>query len=115
VLTVEANGSEIVCMGTSAPQTHVLVRVPPDDVMLYPTGEERPRSSARNTFDAEVTGIRRAGAALAVELETGAGALVATVLPASAREIDLAEGAHVTASFKATAARAFDSSVKEAS
>jgi molybdopterin-binding protein len=115
VLTVDANGHHVICMGSAAVGSHVLVHVPPDDVVLYPADEATPHASARNTERARIEEIRRAGAALAIGLSVPQGSLVATVLPASARELGLAEGGEVIAAFKATAARAFDPATGEAS
>jgi molybdopterin-binding protein len=106
VLTVECCGTQILCMGEEPAGSEVLVRIPPDDVVLVAEGERRAMSSARNAIHARVSGLRRSGAALVVMLDVDGGQLAASVLPTSARELGLAPGSPIVAVFKATAAHA---------
>lgn len=71
-------------------------------------GERRPeqtpiaRSSARNQFDAMVTGVTADQAAASVEMQAGPFRLVALTTAESVEELGLAPGVRVVASVKAT-------------
>jgi molybdate transport system ATP-binding protein len=81
----------------------VFVAFPPSAVALYP---DRPDGSPRNVWPARVDGVERYGDLIRVQLD-GALPAAADVTAAAAAELDLAPGAEVWASVKATEAHAY--------
>ncbi len=75
-----------------------LLCVAPDDVVL---SREAPSSSARNAFEATIVRIDPIGRRIRVTLDSGF-PLIAHITRRSARELALAPGDRVIASFKAT-------------
>jgi len=76
-----------------------LLCIRPDDIVI--ARDEARASSVRNSFDATVTRLEPAGRRVRVTLDCGF-PLIAHVTRQSARDLGLAEGDHVVASFKAT-------------
>ncbi|WP_051825401.1 ABC transporter ATP-binding protein [Kitasatospora aureofaciens] len=79
------------------------VAFPPSAVTLY---RERPQSSARNLWQAEVTGLDLHGDQVRAEL-SGALPMAADLTPAAVAELGLAPGTAVWASVKATQTHAY--------
>ncbi|MFD5461309.1 ABC transporter ATP-binding protein [Kitasatospora sp. NPDC127059] len=79
------------------------VAFPPSAVTLY---RERPQASARNLWEAEVTGLDLHGDQVRAEV-SGALPMAADLTPAAVAELRLAPGAVVWASVKATQTHAY--------
>ncbi|MFF2612945.1 ABC transporter ATP-binding protein [Kitasatospora sp. NPDC058046] len=79
------------------------VAFPPSAVTLY---RERPRTSARNLWEAEVTGLDLHGDQVRVEL-AGDLPMAADLTPAAVAELELAPGVAVWASVKAAQTHAY--------
>ena len=93
-------GDTIVAVTDPAPPGAggVLVLIAPDDIVLARTRRE---TSERNAFDGRIVRMEPVGRRMRVTVDCGI-ALVAHVTRQSARDLDLAEGDLVSASFKAT-------------
>ena len=110
VLVVYAGETRLEAVGEAAPGRSVLLCLRPEDVTLWPR-DGSPASSARNRLPGRVVRTTPQGPLVRVVVECRAGEdrhseaipLVALVTRASARELNLTEGAPVTASFKASA------------
>ncbi len=116
VLVVYAGDLRLEAVGEAAPGRSVLLCLRPEDVTLWPR-DGSPTSSARNRLTGRVVRTTPQGPLVRVVVEClplpasqdgrqsaiGGIPLVALVTRASARELDLSEGAPVTAAFKASA------------
>ena len=98
---VEAYGLRLEAVGDYPTGRRVLFCLRPEDVTLFPAGAA-PHSSAHNRLSGSITRMAAQGPLVRVEVDCGF-ALMAIVTRASAREMGLAEGETVTATFKATA------------
>ena len=83
----------------------VTLGVRPEDVLLFESGVDIPKTSARNRVDAKVAIVSLAGATVRVVADAGAARFSATVSRSSASSLGLAVGLPVTLLFKATAVR----------
>jgi molybdopterin-binding protein len=83
--------------------TQVLVGVRPEDVLLFESGVDIPRTSARNQVSVTVVEGAPVGATVKVVLEAYGVRFASTVSRASASSLGLEPGATATALFKATA------------
>jgi molybdate transport system ATP-binding protein len=81
----------------------VFVAFAPTAVALHP---HQPEGSARNTWEATITGIQRHGDRLRVELH-GPVTLAADITPAAATQLHLAAGQRVWAAVKAAETHAY--------
>lgn len=100
-LVVEVGGREIHAIAAGAPQERVYCCVRPENVILEAVDPSR-TSSARNVFPARICSVTSVGPYLKVKLDCGF-PLVANVTAESFATLRLEPGAHVFASFKATA------------
>jgi molybdopterin-binding protein len=92
-----ANGQEF--FASSGLTGHVVATLHPEDIIL---SRERLASSARNCLSGTVTGIVPVGSTVRIILDTGF-LLTALLTRESCRELGLAVGSRVFATFKATA------------
>ena len=92
-------GLTLVAVGDAAPGPGYAV-IPAEEIVLSLTGAP---SSARNAFHGPITDVVRAGALARVTVDIGGMPLVAALTTRSARELALAPGMLVHASFKALA------------
>lgn len=110
LVVAEIDGRKVEVAGEASPGERVLVCVRPEDIALAPSlslplggrvgvGD----SSARNSLEGRVTKAIPLGSSFRIVLDCGV-PLVALITKQSFRELDLAEGTKVIASFKATAA-----------
>ncbi|HEY82522.1 MAG TPA: ABC transporter ATP-binding protein [Dehalococcoidia bacterium] len=100
VVTIESGGKLIEAISDYALGEKVSVCVRPEDITLALT---RLSSSARNSFEGEITWVVSMGPLARVEVNCGF-PLVALVTRRSAEEMGLAKGRRIYATFKATAA-----------
>jgi tungstate transport system ATP-binding protein len=98
---VEANGLHLEAAGEISVGRMVLFCLRPEDVTLWPKGKA-PASSARNRLTGCITRLSPQGALLRAVVDCGF-PLMALITRASGREMSLAEGMEVAASFKASA------------
>ena len=98
---VDANGLHLEAAGEMNPGRTVLFCLRPEDVTLWPKGGA-PASSARNRLTGRILRLSPQGSLFRVVVDCGF-PLMALVTRASAREMGLAEGMEVSASFKASA------------
>ena len=98
---VDANGLHLEAAGEMNPGRTVLFCLRPEDVTLW-TKDGVPASSARNRLTGRILRLSPQGSLFRVVVDCGF-PLMALVTRASAREMSLAEGMDVSASFKASA------------
>jgi len=98
---VDANGLHLEAAGKMNPGRTVLFCLRPEDVTLW-TKDGVPASSARNRLSGHILRLTPQGPLFRVVVDCGF-PLMALVTRASAREMSLAEGMDVSASFKASA------------
>ncbi|MCJ7584151.1 MAG: ABC transporter ATP-binding protein [Anaerolineales bacterium] len=98
---VDANGLYLEAAGEMNPGRTVLFCLRPEDVTLWPK-DGVPASSARNRLTGRILRLTSQGPLFRVVVDCGF-PLMALVTRASAREMSLAEGMDVSASFKASA------------
>jgi tungstate transport system ATP-binding protein len=98
---VDANGLHLEAAGKMNPGRTVLFCLRPEDVTLW-TKDGVPASSARNRLTGRILRLSQQGPLFRVVVDCGF-PLMALVTRASAREMSLAEGMDVSASFKASA------------
>jgi tungstate transport system ATP-binding protein len=98
---VDANGLHLEAAGEMNPGRTVLFCLRPEDVTLW-TKDGVPASSARNRLTGRILRLSQQGSMFRVVVDCGF-PLMALVTRASAREMSLAEGMDVSASFKASA------------
>ena len=98
---VDANGLHLEAAGEMNPGRAVLFCLRPEDVTLWPK-DGVPASSARNRLTGHILRLTPQGPLFRVVVDCGF-QLMALVTRASAREMNLAEGMEVSASFKASA------------
>jgi len=98
---VDANGLHLEAAGEMNPGRTVLFCLRPEDVTLW-TKDGVPASSARNRLTGRILRLSQQGPLFRVVVDCGF-PLMALVTRASAREMSLAEGMDVSASFKASA------------
>jgi len=98
---VDASGLHLEAAGEMNPGRTVLFCLRPEDVTLWPKGGA-PASSARNRLSGRILRLTPQGPLFRVVVDCGF-PLMALVTRASAREMSLAEGMDVSASFKASA------------
>jgi len=98
---VDVAGRHLEAAGELAPGQAVLFCLRPEDVTLWPR-DGVPASSARNRLVGRIVSLVPHGALVRVALDCGF-PLQALITRASARELDLAPGMEVSASFKASA------------
>ena len=98
---VDANGLHLEAVGEMNPGRTVLFCLRPEDVTLW-TKDGVPASSARNRLSGHILRLTPQGPLFRVVVDCGF-PLMALVTRASAREMSLAEGMDVSASFKASA------------
>lgn len=105
--TVETEAGRVRALAPAGDAMQVAIRA--DAVTLH-APDDAPAAeatSARNRFDGTVTAMDRGEAVARVLVDVGADAtLAALVTTSSVEKLDLAEGAEIVASFKATATRA---------
>lgn len=102
VVRLEAGGQKIQVAAEAMAGERVRLCLRPEDVTLTPGATVAAPSSARNRLTGTVAEVVRAGAQARVVVDCGF-PLVALVTYQSVDELGLAEGALVTATFKATA------------
>jgi len=100
---VEAAGRKVEVAASGAVGQRVRLCIRPEDVTLAQPDERAVLSSARNRLTGTVTRVQRVGSVVRVVVDCGF-PLVATVTARSADDLALAEGAAITAVFKASAA-----------
>jgi tungstate transport system ATP-binding protein len=100
VLAVDVGGREVFCSGAFGAGEQVLCFIRPEHVTLHPA-RHRPDSSARNNLSGTVTRVQPIGLLYRVNIDCGF-PLSAHVTAQAVEELGLAEGAGVTAAFKAT-------------
>jgi tungstate transport system ATP-binding protein len=100
VVTIESGGRLIEAISDYALGEKVSVCIRPEDITLALT---RLSSSARNSFEGEITWVVAMGPLARVEVDCGF-PLVALVTRRSAEEMGLTKGKRIYATFKATAA-----------
>jgi len=98
VVTIDSNGRFIEAIADFATGEEVCACVRPEDITL---SLAKVSSSARNSFEGEITWIVSMGPLARVEIDCGF-PLVALVTKRSAEEMGLAKGKPVYATFKAT-------------
>jgi len=104
IAQLEAFGHTLEGVGDFPPGSTVYLCLRPEDVTLSPTLAGAAQTSARNRVVGQIESISPQGALQRVVVSAGSLRLVALVTRASARELGLAEGQAVAASFKASAA-----------
>ncbi len=97
VTVVDLGGSKVSCVSSFPAGTAVLFCLRAEDVIL---AKELGKSSLRNTLPSRITKLTPVGPLVRVKLEN---ALVALITKQAAEELEIAIGAEVYASFKATA------------
>ncbi len=102
LLTIQAYGYTLEAVGDFPPGKQVLFCLRPEDVTLWADSEIK-KSSARNSLTGRIERLTPQGPLVRVGLDCGF-PLVSLVTRASARQMELAEGQTVTATFKASAA-----------
>jgi tungstate transport system ATP-binding protein len=100
-IIVDANGLRLEAVGEMNLGRTVLFCLRPEDVTLWPK-DGAPASSARNRLTGRILRLSPQGSLFRVVVDCGF-PLMALVTRASAREMSLAEGMEVSASFKASA------------
>jgi tungstate transport system ATP-binding protein len=100
---VAVGGGDVEAQSDALPSEHVLVCLRPEDVILSRSDEPTPLSSARNVLLGKVRRIVTLDARVRVDIDAGFD-LRAIVSKQSVRDLGLAEGQEVRATFKATAA-----------
>jgi molybdopterin-binding protein len=98
---VKVGSQNLEAVGNYKKDQQVLFCIRPEDVTLW-TGEQLPKSSARNHVSGKISFLRPHGHLVHVTVDCGfpVGALITR---ASAREMELSEGSQVSATFKASA------------
>jgi tungstate transport system ATP-binding protein len=97
VTVVDLGGSNVSCVSSFPAGAAVLFCLRAEDIIL---AKERGKSSLRNTLLSRITKITPVGPLIRVKLENE---LVALITKQAAEELEIAVGAEVYASFKATA------------
>jgi tungstate transport system ATP-binding protein len=97
IAMIDLGGSNVSCVSTFPAGAAVLFCLRAEDVIL---AKERGKSSLRNTLRSRITKITPVGPLVRVTMENG---LVALITKQAAEELEIAVGAEVYASFKATA------------
>lgn len=100
--TVEVSGWALEVAAPLTPGERVLVCLRPEAITLFPRGAVPTASSARNQLYGRVIRHLPAGSIYRVTIDCGV-LIVATVTRQSWEELQLADGAEVSAAFKATA------------
>lgn len=100
ILSIDVSGSIIEAVGDSAVGKGVTLCIKPEDIILYPIGQDT-QSSARNTFIGRVARIVQSNFYKKVYIDCGF-PLVSVITNASAASLNLSEGKKIKASFKAT-------------
>ncbi len=98
VITVGIDGAEIQAVSDLDPDAQVYACIRPEDIVL---ARKTDKTSARNTFAAEITRIVSSGPLAHVHMDCGF-PLVALITVKSAEEMGLQSGTSIYASFKAT-------------
>lgn len=101
LLTVQAYGFSLEAVGDYNPGRQVLFCLRSEDVTLWVNSDLK-KSSARNQLSGKITRLTPQGPLVRIMIDCGF-PLVSLVTRASARQMDLAEGLAVTATFKASA------------
>jgi tungstate transport system ATP-binding protein len=102
LLGVQINGVKIEALGKAAVGEHVLVCLRPEDVVLQQPGERSAGQSARNHLEGRVEEATRLEAQYRVHVDCGP-QVVSLVTKHSFEEMQLAPGAPVVVTFKASA------------
>lgn len=97
-------GGETIQVATNQTCRRVWVALRPEDIVLWPSQRELPRSSARNVLRGEVQRVVAVGTTVRVVVSCAGFDLVVLVTRRSADEFRLQPGTRVLATFKATAA-----------
>jgi molybdopterin-binding protein len=101
MLTVQADGFTLEAVGELSPGRNVLLCLRPEDITLW-IEMGMGKSSARNHLPGRIARITPQGALVRVTVDCGF-PLVSLITRTSARQMGLAEGQPVTATFKASA------------
>jgi tungstate transport system ATP-binding protein len=103
VTVVEVAGRKLEAAAEAAPGEAVRLCIRPEDVTLVPAGEAGHLSSARNRLEGRIVTVTASLGRMRVLVDCGF-PLAAAVTRRSVEDLGLAEGAPVTAVFKASAA-----------
>ncbi len=98
VVTIRLDGHVIEAISNLEPGSHVSACIRPEEITLTPSSE---KTSARNTFAAEITKIVSFGPLARIEMDCGF-PIVSLVTVKSTEEMGLKLGTRIHASFKAT-------------
>lgn len=96
-------GGELLLSGGNRETAAGLFELSSKDIILF---KKHPEAiSARNLLECRVSSLFESGHKLGIELECGAGSLVAEIVPEAARELGIRTGVTIHAAFKASAFR----------
>lgn len=98
VAVVDLGGAKVSCVSSFSAGAAVLFCLRAEDIIL---AKEQAKSSLRNTLPSQITKLTPIGPLVRVKLENG---LIALITKQAAEELEIAIGAEVYASFKASAA-----------
>ena len=97
------HGGELLLSGGNRDTPGGLFELSSKDIILFKRHPEA--ISARNLLECTVAGLFESGGKIGVELRCGGGRLVAEIVPAAARELEIAPGSRLFAVCKASAFR----------
>jgi molybdopterin-binding protein len=105
VVGIDCAGAKLYAAGDFALGTRVAAGVRPEDVLLFESGVELPKTSARNQLEATIVQIAPDGAMVRAVAESGGVRVASTVSRLSAASLGLEVGKPVKVVFKASAMR----------
>jgi len=105
IVEIDVGGPVIQATGGLPPGTRVVAGVRPEDVLLFDSDSEIPRSTARNRFTGTVVEAQAWGVMYHLVVEIEGVRMAARVSRSSVREMGLAPDSQVQVVFKATAVR----------